>query len=88
MNLWVVAVIELDTHSDHNRRPNYAPCAGPLTHPICLLMSLAMTPFGLSILVELRESRPNIKHQALAARYPWAITFPCRGDAARYYNCK
>ena len=28
MNLWDIAVIELDSHPDHNRRPDPAPCAG------------------------------------------------------------
>ncbi len=30
MNLWDVAVLELDSHpDDHNKGPDHAPCAGP-----------------------------------------------------------
>ncbi len=28
-NLWGVAIIELDSHPDHNKGPDHAPCAGP-----------------------------------------------------------
>ncbi len=28
MNLWGVAVLELDSHPDHNKVPDQAPCAG------------------------------------------------------------
>ena len=34
MNLWGVAVLELDCHPDLNKGPDYAPCACPYTHPI------------------------------------------------------
>ena len=34
MNLWGVAVLELDSYPDHNKGPDYAPCPCPKTHPI------------------------------------------------------
>ncbi len=34
MNLWGVAVLELDSHPDHNKGPDHAPCACPMIHPI------------------------------------------------------
>ncbi len=34
MNVWGVAVIELDNHPDHNKGPDLAPSACPKTHPI------------------------------------------------------
>ncbi len=34
MHLWGVAVLELDSHPDHNRRPDNVPCAFQKTHPI------------------------------------------------------
>ena len=34
MNLWGVAVLELNSHPDHNKGPDHAPCAGPKTHLI------------------------------------------------------
>ncbi len=33
-NLWDVAVFELERHLDHKKRPDNAPCACPMTHPI------------------------------------------------------
>ncbi len=29
MNLWGIAVLELDSHPDHNKGPDHAPCACP-----------------------------------------------------------
>ena len=34
MNLWGFAVLELDSHPDHNKGPDQAPSAGLWTHPI------------------------------------------------------
>ncbi len=34
MNIWDVAVLELDSHLDHNEGPDLASCACPKTHPI------------------------------------------------------
>ncbi len=34
MNLWDVAVLELDSHPDHNMGPDYTHCACPKTNPI------------------------------------------------------
>ena len=34
MNLWGVAVLELDSQPDHIKRPDHVPCACPETHPI------------------------------------------------------
>ncbi len=34
MNLWVVAVLELDSHLVYNKRPDHATCACQKTHPI------------------------------------------------------
>ena len=34
MNLWGFAVLELDSHPDHNKGPDQAPCACPETNPI------------------------------------------------------
>ncbi len=34
MNIWVVAVLELVSHPDHNKGPRHAPCACPKTYPI------------------------------------------------------
>ena len=34
MNTWGVAVLELGSHPDHNKGPNHAHCACPMTHPI------------------------------------------------------
>ncbi len=31
---WGVAALELDSHSDHNKGSDHAPCACPKTHPI------------------------------------------------------
>ncbi len=28
------AVLWLDSHTDHNKEPEYAPCASPKDHPI------------------------------------------------------
>ena len=33
MDLWVVAVLVLDSNPDHNKGPDHAPCACPKTHP-------------------------------------------------------
>ena len=44
MNLCGVAVLELDSHPDHNKGPDHASCDCPKTHPIdhrsCSLMIL------------------------------------------------
>ncbi len=29
INLWGVKVLELDSHPDHNKGPDYTPCACP-----------------------------------------------------------
>ena len=29
MNLWGVAILELDSHPDHNKEEDYVPCACP-----------------------------------------------------------
>ncbi len=34
MNLCGVAVLELDSHADHIKGPDHAPCACPKNHPI------------------------------------------------------
>ena len=34
INLWGVAVLELDSHPDHNKGPGQVPCVCPKTHPI------------------------------------------------------
>ncbi len=34
MNLWGVAVLELNSNPDHNKGPDHAACACPKTHPI------------------------------------------------------
>ncbi len=34
MNIWGVAVLELDSHPGNNKGPDHAPCAGPYTHPL------------------------------------------------------
>ncbi len=34
MNLWVVVVLESDSHPDHNKGPVHAPCTCPKTHPM------------------------------------------------------
>ena len=34
MNLWGVAVLELDSHSDPKKGPDHAPYACPKTYPI------------------------------------------------------
>ncbi len=34
MNLRGVAVLELDSHPDQDKRPEHAPCACPMTQPI------------------------------------------------------
>ncbi len=32
MYLWGVAVLELDSHPEHNKGPDYAPCSCPTVH--------------------------------------------------------
>ncbi len=39
MNLWGIAVFELDSHPEHCKGPDHAPCACPKTHPIDILHS-------------------------------------------------
>ena len=34
MNLLGAAVLEFDSHPDHNKGADHAPCACPKTHPI------------------------------------------------------
>ena len=34
LNLWLVVILELGSHPDHNKGPDDAPCACPKTYPI------------------------------------------------------
>ncbi len=94
MNLWGVAVLELDSHPDHNKGPDHAPCDCPKTHPkdasiwhssnrYNIFIVLAMTLFGSSIEADpklLPYIKPSIWYKAYHGPSIEPITFPCRAD--------